>query len=152
MTTSRIPNLLDGLVTMFTAALPSVQVIDGPYQQAPTGDFLCVGWSPDDDTAATGDQAWAGLGARHKDEQVDVVCYLDAASGSAGQTDVKSRRDSAYVLLAAVEDALRADPQVNGSLTNPGWCGLGPHSLRQEQTESGFEIGITFHIVGQARI
>src|SRR5437763_791935 len=108
MTTSRIPATLDALVTILTSALGStVTVIDGPLVTVPDGDYLTVGATPAGDTT-TGRQTWIGVGpSKVRGEEIDVPCYCDSYSGS---TAVSARRNAAFALMAAAENALRADP------------------------------------------
>ena len=148
MTTSRIPAVTDALVSTLTAALPSVQVFDGRWVTVPDGDYLCVGWTPDGE-GPTGQQDWAGLGNRARDERIDIPCYADAYSGS---TDTASRRNAAFALLTAAENALRTDPTLGGALPQPGWAQIGSYSVRQEQTEAGLEVGVVFHVLVTTRI
>src|SRR5882724_3429008 len=92
--TSRVPALLDYLVTLFTnaatlgaAADPAkVTVYDGP----PTTDLdpflkLFVGWTdPDSDSSESGaesQQEWAALGRMARNETVTIHCCAEAWSG-----------------------------------------------------------------------
>lgn len=150
MSTSRIPAVIDALVSMLTAALPAITVYDGPWVTPPetTDSFITVGWTPDGENP-TGEQAWAGLGNKARDERIDIPCYADAYSGD---TATKARRDAASALLAAAENALRTDTTLGGAIPNPGWAQIGSYSIRQEQTEAGLEVGITFHVLVNTRI
>lgn len=148
MTTSRIPAVVSALVSTFTAAMTGVKVIDGPFDTVPDGDYLTVGWTPDGELT-TGSQAWASLGNRARDERIDIPCYVDSYSGS---TDVATRRNAAFTLLAAAETAIRNDPTLGGVVPKPGWAQIGTYSERQEQTEAGLAVGIVFHVLVQARI
>ena len=150
MTTSRIPAVIDALVSTLTAALTGVKVYDGQWVTAPntTASFITVGWTPDGE-GPTGQQTWAGIGNRARNEQIDIPCYADAYSGS---TDTKTRRDAALTLMASAENAVRTDPTLGGVLISPGLAEIGTYSLREEQTESGLEVGVVFHITARARI
>ena len=150
MTTSRIPAVVDALVTILTAALPDVDVYDGRWVTAPasTRSYLTVGWTPEEE-GPSGEQSWAGLGAKARDERIAVPCYADAYSGS---TDTAERRNAAFELLTAAEDALRADPTLGGAVLQPGWAEVGNYSVRQEQTDAGLEVGVTFVINVTTRI
>ena len=147
-TTSRIPAVIDALVSTLTAALPNVRVIDGPFVSVPDGDYLTVGWTPDGDTTSGG-QTWAGLGNRARDEQIDVPCYCDSYSGS---TAVSARRTAAFALMAAAETALRNDPTLGGVIPNPGWAQISAYTERQEQTDAGVAVGVVFHVLVNTRI
>ena len=93
-TTSRIPAVIEALVSTLTAALPNVRVFDGQWVSAPDGDYLTVGWTPTGETT-TGSQAWADSGGDIRTEQIDVPCYCDSYSGS---TVVSTRRAAAFAL------------------------------------------------------
>jgi hypothetical protein len=147
-TTSRIPAVIDALVSTFAAALPNVQVFDGPWITVPDSDYLTVGWTPAFETA-TGQQTWAGLGNKARDEQIDVPCYCDSFSGA---TTVSDRRNAAFAMFAAAETAIRNDPTLGGVIPNPGWAQIGTYNDRTEQTEAGVEVGVVFHVLVQTRI
>lgn len=151
MTTSRIPVVIDALVSTLTTSLAgAATVYDGQWVTPPAGNesYVAVGWAPDL-PGPTGDQEWASLGNRARTERIDVPCYADAYTGD---TDTSSRRTAAFDLFAAVENALRADPTIGGVIPNPGWAQIGTYSVRQEQTENGLEVGVEFHVLIETRI
>ena len=149
MTTSRIPAVIDALVSTLTAALTTTaKVIDGPLVTTPDGDYLTVGWTPDGQTT-TGQQEWAGLGNKARNEQIDVPCYCDSYSGS---TTVSARRNAAFALMTAAENALRSDATLGGAIPNPGWAQIGAYSEYQEQTDAGLAVGVVFHVLVTTRI
>lgn len=148
-TTSRIPAVLDALVSTLTAALPAVTVIDGPLVRVPDGDYLTVGATPENDRP-TGQQTWIGVGpTKVRGEEIDVPCYCDSYSGS---TAVSTRRNAAFAILAAAETSLRADPSLGGVLTVPGIAEISTYSDYQEETEKGLAVGVVFHITCKTRI
>jgi hypothetical protein len=155
--TSKVPAALDALVSIFGAAsgLSGVTVVDGP----PVGDqsdqdYLYVGWQFDAEGGAGVEarQDFNAAGARTRDEDFDILCQLDSWTGD---TDVSARRARAFVLLAAVEDAIRATvvaptaPTLNNAVL---WAHLTQHSLIQQHTDSGVQVGIKFRISCRARI
>jgi len=157
MATSKVPAVIDYLVTTFTAATtlgaatPPVAVYDGPLvTQEPAQLLLFVGIDdPDSDeapTSASSEQSWASLGKQAKNEQVTVFC---TAESWGGDTDVKAIRTTAYGIVAAVEDLLRADVMLGGLFQFGQVTGL---TLRQNQTTQGAVARVTFQIEGQARI
>jgi len=150
MSTSKLFDVIDALVTTLTSALPSVIVIDGPIvtEIETTDSYLTVGWTPDGE-APTSQQTPAGMPPVQRTEDFDIPCYADAYSGD---TDTKSRRDAAKALLSAAENALRMDPSLGGAVSGPGYAQITNVALRQEQGESGLEVGITFHVTGFTRI
>lgn len=156
MATSAVPAAIDALLAIFRAApaLAEVRVIDGPPLQDMSGsDFLAVGWSlaADTATAAEAVQDFASAGARTRDENFGVTCWLESWTGD---QDIGPRRRRAYELLAVVEDVLRASgaqpeaPTLNGTVQ---WAHLTSHTL-QQYTDGGVRAGIAFTITCRARI
>ncbi len=155
--TSKVPAVIDYLVTTFQAAntlgtaTPAVAVYDGPpVTQEPAELLLFVGIDdPDTDeapTSASSEQSWAALGAQAKTEQISIFC---TAESWGGDTDVKAIRTAAYGIVAAVENLLRGDVMLGGLMQFAGVTGL---TLRQNQTTQGAVARVTFQIEGQARI
>lgn len=152
MTTSRAPAVIDALVALCGAApgLSGVKVHDGPQ---PTSDPLkavvCIGWDGDEgnDEAVQSTQEWAGLGARSKDEALQVTCAAIAWHGS---TTNKPVRDRAYELVAAVEDALRANPSLG--FPPPTVVALATGNAFQQQTGSGAQCRVVFTVAIKTRI
>lgn len=146
MSTSRIPAVCAALVSTFAAALPNVDVIDGQWTTVPDGDYLTVGWTPDGE-GSSGQQAPAGLGNQSRDEQIDIACYIDSYSGD---IDTATRRNAAFTILAACENALRADDTLGGVVNV--YAQIGAYTERLEQTETGLAVGVTFHVLAHTRI
>lgn len=155
MATSAVPAAIDALLAILRAApaLAGVEVIDGP----PTGDMsaadlVAVGWQPDDGEAATLAQNFAYAGARRRDEEFVISCWLESWTGD---SDVAARRTRAFELLAVVEDALRASdvapeaPTLGGTVL---WAQLSAGSLRQSFTDQGVKAGIAWSVACRARI
>lgn len=149
MTTSRIPVTVEALVALVGTAVGSaVKVYDGKWVTVPDGDYITVGWTPDQE-GSTGQQTWDSLGNRARDEVMDIPCYIDSYSGS---TDTAARRNAAFGLLALIEPALRGDPTLGGVLPQPGWAEVGQYNERIEETEAGLAVGVVFHINARARL
>ena len=113
--TSRVPALIDYLVTLFTndptigAASPPVTVYDGPPVTAlNTPLTLYVGLTdPDSDAMepmAESQQTWAALGRRGRDEIVTIHCVAEAWSGS---DSVQSQRVAAPIVGSFVNRVTR---------------------------------------------
>ena len=147
MTTSRIPAVVNQLVTGFTGAT-TAKVYNGRWVTVPDGDYVTVGWTPDDE-GTSGQQVWAGLGNKARNETIDVPCYVESHSGA---TDVATRRDAAFAIFASLENYIRTDPTLGGIVPNPGWSQIGNYNDRIEQTETGLTVGVVFHVLVQARI
>lgn len=159
MSTSSIAAAIDYLVTACTTAVgASAHVFDGP----PPGDTelvlddrIWIGYSPlgPDLPAAAGDQQFATLGARTRDETYSLVCAVEHFGGD---TAMRPLRDGALALLATVETQLR------GTGGNPGDCTLGGNVLfaqiaggievHQAQTPAGASVLVQFHVSCRARL
>lgn len=154
MGTSQVPALISAVVTALSAdpGMAGVLVNDGPIvtaQQAGT-DWVFVGYDGDPQgemEAASATQEWAGLGAKRKDEQIDLVCAVVAGRGD---TNVAAARSRAYVLLGVVEDILRADPSLG--FDPPTVFEMSAGVLYQEQTTGGIQARIPFTVSGRTRI
>jgi hypothetical protein len=158
--TSRVPALIDYLVTLFTnaatigAATPPVTVFDGPPTIAfDPGLKLYVGFTdPDSDQpepAATSMQNWGAMGRLGRDEMVTIHCAAEAWSGV---DDIKTARTAVYGIVAAVEAVMQADTTQfggNALYPDPGMTGA---ALRQNNYSTGASAVVTFDLVFKARI
>ncbi|MFC8277187.1 hypothetical protein ACFUJR_32585 [Streptomyces sp. NPDC057271] len=155
MATSAVPAAIAELVEILRAApgLSGVDVADGP----PTGDqsgpdLVAVGWQPESGQAAEAVQDFNAAGARTRDEDFDIQCWIDSWSGD---SSAATPRERVYELLGAVEDAIRASgadpaaPTLNGTVL---WSHLTRHSLRQQFTDDGMQASLPFTITCRARI
>jgi len=158
--TSRVPALLDYLVTLFTndatlgAASPAVTIFDGP----PTTELdpplaLYVGLSdPDSDAAeaaAESVQEWGGLGRQARNETTTIHCCAQAWSGV---DDLKTVRTSVYGIVAAVEVLMQADStQFGGNVLFPA-PGVGTGMLAQNNTDRGAIARVSFDLTFKSRI
>jgi hypothetical protein len=120
--TSRIPALIDYLVTLFTgdptigAATPPVTVYDGPPTTALDAQLkLYVGLTDPDnpgaEPAADATQGWAALGRRGRNQQVTIHCCAEAWSGT---DSIQSVRLAVAGITAAVETLMQADTTAFG--------------------------------------
>jgi hypothetical protein len=158
--TSRVPALIDYLVTLFTnaatlgAATPAVQVFDGPATTMLDSPLkLYVGWTDPDNTgdenAAESTQDWAGLGRFARDEIVTIHCCAEAWTGL---DDVKTVRTSVTGITAAVETLMQADiSQFGGNVLYP-MPGMANVSLPQDNTTTGGLARQTFDLIFRCRI
>jgi hypothetical protein len=156
VTTSRVPALIDYLVTLFTnaaalgQATPPVLVFDGPpVTAAPVPLALYVGvddvFTDSAPTSATADQTrQPGLSAQRKQETITVSC---CAVAWAGTDDARTVRVSAFGILAAAEDLVRTDTTYfggNAGLADPGVSGIVLQQSISEGTTAQVTFGITF--------
>ncbi|WP_406730895.1 hypothetical protein [Streptomyces sp. NBC_01794] len=155
MATSAVPGAIAALLAILRAAaeLSDVQVLDGP----PTGDmsaaeYVSVGWQPDGDESVQIVQDFNAAGARTRDEDFAILCWLDTWTGD---SEVSARRVRAFELLAVVESAIRASggspaaPTLNGAVL---WSHLTNAVLKQANTDQGVRAGIAFTVTCRARI
>ncbi len=160
--TSRVPALIDYLVTLFTgaptlgAALPpnTVTIFDGP----PTTELdphlaLYVGLSDPDNPAAevAADfvQSWGGLGRLARNETSTIHC---CAQAWAGTDDLHTVRISATGIVAAVEVLMQSDTtQFGGNVLFPA-PGITAGALLQNNTDRGAIARVAFDLIFTSRI
>lgn len=150
MLDSRVPATIDALVTSWTTA--GALVWDGPVVTGNYSDCIHVGYDGDPDGAfqtADFDSEWAGLGAKARDEEFDILCAVVALVGDeAGGT--KLARDTAYGLLKKAADALRANPSLGLSL--PFVAALKGGPVFTEPGPQGYQVRIVFRVHVMTRI
>ncbi|MFD5875705.1 hypothetical protein [Streptomyces sp. NPDC060322] len=156
MATSAAHAAINALVGRFETALSldEVRVIDGPPPSTNFSepDRLYVGWAPGAEQAAELQQSFASAGARRRDEDGAVSCYLEARSGD---EDMALCRARVFELLASVEDELRATNAAPDAPTLGGtvlWSELTAGSLIQENGPDGALAGLVFTVAYRARI
>ncbi|WP_331719538.1 hypothetical protein OG693_39680 (plasmid) [Streptomyces sp. NBC_01259] len=154
MATSAVPAALDEILELLRSAgdLNGVRIVDGPPGVNFTEtDRIYVGWSSTGDQAVDIQQAFASAGARRRDEDASISCYIESRNGG---TDMQKPRLRVFEILAVVEDALRATdaapeaPTLNGTVL---WSELTAGSLDQAQ-DQGAIAGLTFTVHTRARI
>lgn len=155
MATSAAPAAIDALLAILRASpdLTGVRIIDGPPGVNFTEtDRIYVGWSSTGDQAVDIQQAFASVGARLRDEDASISCYIEARHGS---TDMRGVRLRVFEILAVVENALRASnaapeaPTLGGAVL---WSDLTAAGLDQMQTDKGALAGLAFTVHIRARI
>lgn len=144
---SRLDDVLTSLVATFTTALPTVAVFDGPPVTSPgDADLVIVGHdaTPDSDADMTVEQEWADLACSRRHETGEVVCCVVSQTGD---TDLKARRDRAFVLLAACEAAVLADLSLGGVVMSAQFARA---SARQFQNSAGSAVVAPFTVTYRA--
>ncbi|WP_326808176.1 hypothetical protein OHB04_22825 [Streptomyces sp. NBC_01775] len=155
MATSRAGAAIDALLSITRAApaLADVAVVDGPpVTNVSNRRRLYVGWSPGADQAVDIVQDFATAGARRRDEDFSIACYVEVRGG---EKDMALRRAEVFALLAAVEDVLRATDAAPEAPTLGGvvlWAHLTAGALMQEQSSDGALAGIPFTVSCRARL
>ena len=147
---SKVPGLIDYLVTLFTAAgntaATPFTVYDGPVPNAlQAKNILWVGLTDPDsaapDSAAVFQQAREDLGSATRGETSSIACVAEAWAGT---DDLATVRHSAFAILAAVEAAVRADTFFGGNgQAMPGVTGA---ELIQNTTEAGAFARVRFQV------
>lgn len=117
-TETRYPAAIDALVAALKTAFNGqpVNVWDGPIV---TGDFsnaVYIGYDADPEAAefiaVNSLQSWAGLGAKRRDEELDIICAV--LVGFAADENVwKPTRDATFAILDTVGQTLRANPSLS---------------------------------------
>lgn len=145
MASSRVPDLIDNYLAALAAAsgLEGVGIVDGPeVSDASADELVVVGFDADpegDFEAASTTQAWAGIGAKRKNEDIQVTCAILVRSGS---TRVKPLRDRVFAIFGIAEAVVRADPSLG--LPPPTVCAITDTSFRTPQTSRGIEGRLLF--------
>lgn len=162
--TSRLPYVIDGLVTLLRAqsgyrdpeaTTTGIPVFDGP-QYGITGDrtttWVCVGWSGDPESpteGASAAQVIATLGNRAREETGSVALRVVS---QAGDRDMQSRRNAAFTAMGVLETALRNDPLAG---LNPDWmreAQVGDRYTVEQRFDAGAVFVLDFAVLYRARI
>lgn len=112
---STVPAYLDALKAALDAR--SIVATDGgvvTVTTAPSGEPVpleCIQLF-----GTNGDQQWGALGNRRRNETYTIAGGIYVQQAGYGETTAKAARDRVYALLAEVEDCLRLDPGVGGSV------------------------------------
>lgn len=155
MVTSRVPAAVAALLDILRAApsLAEVHIEDGPTAVNLTDrDRIYVGWQPNADSAVAAQQDFNAAGARTRDESFTIACYAESRSGD---TDMESRRERVYEIVAVVEQALRATnaapaaPTLNDTVM---WAHVTSGDLYQQQSANGAIAGVDFQVSCFARL
>lgn len=146
------------LKDLFTEAL-DIPVIDGPVTGKTTlpKAYVLVGTDGGDtgrgenaDEGATSNQVLSNMGpGTWRDETGEITSAAWVWSGNTGFSDLRA---TAKNILATLESALWADPQLGGLLVKPGFTGFGEVRVREEQGENGAVVRATFTVPYQALI
>lgn len=160
-TTTKVPAVIDYLVATFGAAAtlgaatPPVVVYDGPA--VADGSATLVLWVGVSDPEATPPEAaasqhdWAGLGKMAINETLSVFCTAFAWTG-AESSGFQGARAAVAAIMAAVEDIVRGDATLGGTVQVPGNAQVTNAVWTQAPTTQGPAARVTFEITAKARI
>lgn len=140
--TSTVPAALTALAGAVAAALPGVEVTDGPpLRNTAAAEAVSIGYSPSEDVDATEvTTTQEGMAGTPDRETFLVHCSLGVLSGD---RDLSAARARAYELHGAVGQAVADNPDLRGVVMA---AAMGDHSLRQSDTDAGMLARINFTI------
>lgn len=144
MSGSRVPTVLGALYTLTKTALPAANVIYGEPLQGQPGDFIAIGHHSQH-PAVQNMQSIADAGIRSPFEEFDILSEIVAWDGG---TDMAACVARAYVLLDAIDEAVRADSKLGGA------CMLAQRTesdLSPAQTPDGAMAVLAFTVHVQAQ-
>lgn len=126
-----LPAFLGTLAERLTVDLGGVQVVDGPPVQYIRNECVAVGITTED---ASVESSTAQAGLRASRETVDVINLIRVWSGN---SDLAPLRGRAYQLLDAIDQHLRSDPTVDGTVAYARLIG---HVYTPARTEEGVGV------------
>lgn len=153
MSVSVIPQVIDALVALVKGVVDTNTVIvsEGYPLTLDTVDAVLIGVqdpkSDDQAMSASSQQRWVATGGR-REEDGEITCAVLATEGG---SDLQVARNRAFTILAAIENALRANVSLGiGTLVQAEYgVQLDYYS---NQTPQGAEVTVIFHVHFQARI
>jgi hypothetical protein len=137
MTSTTVPAALTALVALAAAALPSVQVFDGPPTTDLPDTYLLVGFA-EGGPAVTGQQITEGGGLT--EEVYDIACQLSVYSGD---TDIATTRGQAAGLFDTLATALAGADKLGGAV---GFADLSGFDWTQDQASEGAVVTVDFTV------
>jgi len=140
-TTSTIPNLLNTLQERLAArsGLAGVQIVSAPLGPQSTAlESIQFGG------VVESEQTVASLGNRRRTESYQVHGIIWIAKSGAGEQTIRAARDRAYELFAELEDELRADHTVGGTVIRGE---IGENALDQGLSEQGARVARITYIL-----
>lgn len=146
-----VPAVLLALVQLGATSLPGVTVYDGaPDVDNVPDEFLCVGFSRDEEDASVDGQA-ADEGNHSSSESYSVHCILSVATGDTETGAVAARRTRCAALFGQFAYALRSDPALAGALTAGARADLGSFSwIYGPSSQGGTYAEVEFDVDVQA--
>ncbi|HWH27577.1 MAG TPA: hypothetical protein VNU26_01220 [Mycobacteriales bacterium] len=135
------PRAKKALHTMLAAAMPGVQVVRGHPGDTIEDELVQVG------RVRAGRQEWAALAAdkRPRDEHYSIEVYIQVLGPGRPQDEVTER---AYELMALVDQQLRNDPTLGGTVRS---CQLSDFEDDETPYEEGRAATVTVQVRCNAR-
>lgn len=158
MPTTIVFDLTSRLVEVFTAAAGvGVRVYDGQTSSADPASCLMVGVGDPDDVemaeAASGTQEWAGLGARAGYEEGTIRCCAVGWTGDVSNAATKAVRETVRDIVAGVDAACKADPNLGGVVPGLNWVRYGANfNYSQAAFDDGTAAIFFFEIAYKAKL
>lgn len=141
-----VPQVLLALIQLGKTVLPDISVLDGPPDSdSPPPEFLSIGFSRDEDEAGV-DGDTADEGNHVYSETYTVRCLISVATGDVDDGAVAARRARVAALFGTYATALRADPQLAGTLTAGGAAKLGRWSWIYGPASDGSYAEVDFDV------
>lgn len=149
-TSSRVTLLIDALIATITPLVAPVPVYDGPAT-GPGDDLqlVIVGHDGSEGEARSAHitSQWANAVGFDRDEFVDIDCVVVARSGD---PTLKTVRDQAETLWAAIDAALRAN--VQQGVPGVDWTEISGGELYQSNNQAGAMARIVFTVHARSQI
>jgi len=137
---STVPAAIDAILADVRAALPGVQVWDGPPVGDEEDDRVVIGWSRNRPAV----QVTRSDDTLERDTGITERYYIPGAAISySGDPDLKPRRDRAYVLAEAVAVAVADSAGID--LLN-ATASLTAGNLTQEKAGTGVQAIVDFTV------
>lgn len=149
---TRVGAAIDAVYDALIAADLGVDVWDGPIVSGNTRDAIHIGYDADpegDAQAATSDQEWAGLGAKKRNESLDITGAAVVLVGDSSPR-WKPTRDRAIALIDAIGQVLRANPSLDQAPVFR--AELIPGDYYQENGPAGYQARFVFTVHIETRI
>jgi molybdopterin-biosynthesis enzyme MoeA-like protein len=140
---SRVPDAIDALVAVFTAALAQTDVTirDGAsVSQARVTDLLSVGYTGTEENDVDHVVSTEGLGGSPDREQFTIRC---AAACLRGGTDLAAARRRAYEIFGRAAAAITENRTLNQTVMR---AMVDSTSLTQDQSDKGAQAVVTFSV------
>ncbi len=143
---STVPAVIDAVLAAVRAALPAVQVWDGPPVGDEADDRVVIGWGRNraSTTVTRDDETFEPLTGI-----TERYAIPGCAISYSGDPDLKPRRDRAYELAEAIADAVAVDGTIAALNAT---ASLTTGNLTQEKAGTGVQAIVDFTVYVVAMI